>query len=461
MPARPGTTHRVLVVDDEEAVRTTLSEMLQAGGYACSTISGGRDALKSLRSGGFDVVITDVRLSDMSGLDLLSIIRDKYPSLPVIVITGFASIESTIGAMRRGAVDYIPKPFTREAAMAAVERALQAGGSRGRRGTGTLSEILYRSAEMGAVVDLVKRVSRTDSTILITGESGTGKELVARAIHRMSRRADQPFVTVNSGALPEGLLESELFGHVRGAFTGAVSVSLGRFRAADGGSLFLDEVGNMSPSMQVKMLRVLQEREFTPVGSSEPVRVDVRLIAATNGDMEEAVRRGEFREDLYYRMNVIEIRVPPLRMRREDILPLAGHFLEKLAAEAHVEGWSLAPDAQAALLTYDWPGNVRELENVIERATVLTECPEITVTELPARVGGVTESFALPAAGPGEGFSLSEIISSVEKFYILSALRKAGGNRSMAAGMLGMKRTTLLARIRSLSLDGESQTESI
>jgi DNA-binding NtrC family response regulator len=458
MPARTGSTHRILVVDDEEAVRTTLSEMLSAGGYGCTAISGGRDALRALRSGGFDVVITDVRLPDMSGLDLLSIIRDKYPSIPVIVITGFASVESTIGAMRRGAVDYIPKPFTRDAVVASVELALQSGAPRGRTLAGSISEIVYRSAEMGAVVDLVRRVSRTDSTILVTGESGTGKELVARAIHRMSARADQPFVTVNSGALPEGLLESELFGHVRGAFTGAVSVSVGRFRAADGGSLFLDEVGNMSPSMQVKMLRVLQEREITPVGSSEPVRVDVRLIAATNRNLEEAVRREEFREDLYYRMNVIEIHIPPLRARREDIIPLAQHFLERLSADAHVDLWKLAPDAQAALLSYGWPGNVRELENVIERATVLSEGSDITAAELPPRVGGVQENLTLPAGGLDEGFSLPEVINSVEKFYIQSALRKSGGNRSRAAGMLGMKRTTLLARMKSLGLGEEPQT---
>jgi len=245
---------------------------------------------------------------------------------------------------------------------------------------------------------------------------------------------------------------------VRGAFTGAVSVSVGRFRAADGGSLFLDEVGNMSPSMQVKMLRVLQEREITPVGSSEPVRVDVRLIAATNRNLEEAVRREEFREDLYYRMNVIEIHIPPLRARREDIIPLAQHFLERLSANAHVDLWKLAPDAQAALLSYDWPGNVRELENVIERATVLSEGSDVTAAELPPRVGGVQENLTLPAGGLDEGFSLPEVIDSVEKFYIQSALRKSGGNRSRAAGMLGMKRTTLLARMKSLGLGEEQQT---
>jgi DNA-binding NtrC family response regulator len=460
MPARAGATHRILVVDDEEAVRTTLGEMLQAGGYACTALSEGRDALRALRSGGFEVVITDVRLPDMSGLDLLSIIRDKYPSTPVIVVTGFASVESTIGAMRRGAFDYIPKPFTRDAVMTAVDLALQAGTVRGRRRSGTLSEIVFNSAQMAFVVGLVRKVSRTDSTVLVTGESGTGKELVARAIHKMSERADKPFVTVNSGALPEGLLESELFGHVRGAFTGAVSSSLGRFRTADGGSLFLDEVGNMSPSMQVKMLRVLQEREFTPVGSSESIHADVRLIAATNRDLGEAVRSGEFREDLYYRMNVIEIHIPPLRLRREDILLLADYFLLRHASENNVEPPVLAPDARAALLSYDWPGNVRELENVMERATVLSDGPTITAAELPSRVGGAPDAFTLPSADLEGGFSLPALIDDVEKFYIQSALVKAGGNRSRAASMLGMKRTTLLARMKSLSLEPGQQTEN-
>jgi len=460
MPVRAGSTHRILVVDDEEAVRTTLSEMLQAGGYACTAVPGGRDALRSLRSGGFDIVITDVRLPDMSGLDLLSIVREKYPSIPVIVITGFASVESTIGAMRRGAVDYIPKPFTRDTVMAAVELALQSGVSRGRRRSGTLSEIVYRSEGMARVVDLVRKVGRTDSTILITGESGTGKELVARAIHRMSDRADQPFVTVNSGALPEGLLESELFGHVRGAFTGAVSSFPGRFRLADGGSLFLDEIGNMSPAMQVKMLRVLQEREFTPVGGSESVHVDVRLIAATNRHLPEAVKAGDFREDLYYRIDVIDIHIPPLRERREDIIPLAEHFLARLAERRSTEPMTLSTDARVALMAYDWPGNVRELENVMERAAVLTDAPLISASQLPGPAQGQAMTGTdLPAAEFEAGFDLDSVIGGVEKFYILAALAKAGGNRSRAAALLGIKRTTLLARIKSLGLEQGARTE--
>ncbi len=448
-----GKVHRVLIVDDEQGVRGVLTEMLRAGGYPAESVSEGREALRALRTSTFDVMITDVRLPDISGLELLAVVRDKYPWLPVIVITGYATIDSTIKAMRLGAVDYIPKPFTRDSVMASLELALQSGLAAVRKNDRPYCEIIHGGGSMNGVIDLIDKVSRSDATVLITGESGTGKELVARAIHRQGARARQPFVTVNSGALPEGLLESELFGHTRGAYTGAVTSSLGRFRIADGGTLFLDEVGNMSPAMQVKLLRVIQEQEFSPVGSSDLVKVDVRLITATNLDLEEAVRRGGFREDLYYRLNVIEVALPPLRERREDILPLARHFLARVAETGRKKELKLSPGAVAVLEGYHWPGNVRELQNAMERASVLSEGDTISETDLPVRISG--PGAARPAGvpfTPAGGASLPRMLEEIERQNIVEALERFGGVRSRAAEYLGMKRTTLLARMSSLGI---------
>ena len=448
-----GKVHRVLIVDDEQGVRGVLTEMLRAGGYPAESVSEGREALRALRTSTFDVMITDVRLPDISGLELLAVVRDKYPWLPVIVITGYATIDSTIKAMRLGAVDYIPKPFTRDSVMASLELALQSGLAAVRKNDRPYCEIIHGGGSMNGVIDLIDKVSRSDATVLITGESGTGKELVARAIHRQGARARQPFVTVNSGALPEGLLESELFGHTRGAYTGAVTSSLGRFRIADGGTLFLDEVGNMSPAMQVKLLRVIQEQEFSPVGSSDLVKVDVRLITATNLDLEEAVRLGGFREDLYYRLNVIEVALPPLRERREDILPLARHFLARVAETGRKKELKLSPGAVAVLEGYHWPGNVRELQNAMERASVLSEGDTISETDLPVRISG--PGAARPAGvpfTPAGGASLPRMLEEIERQNIVEALERFGGVRSRAAEYLGMKRTTLLARMSSLGI---------
>lgn len=453
MAQRTVKANRVLVVDDEPGVRSVLSEMLRTGGFTTESVPEGRDALRALRTGQFDVLITDVRLPDISGMELLSIVRDKYPWLPVIVVTGYASIDSTIKAMRLGAVDYIPKPFTRDSVLSSVELALQTGLSTMRSAEKNYGEIVHTGRAMREVLDLVEKVSRSDSTVLVTGESGTGKELIARAIHRKGPRARQPFVTVNSGALPEGLLESELFGHTRGAFTGAVSSTLGRFRIADGGSLFLDEVGNMSPAMQVKLLRVIQEKEFSPVGSSEMVKVDVRLVTATNRNLEEAVRLGEFREDLFYRLNVIEIRLPSLRERTEDILPLARHFLDRFAESRGQDAWVLDDQTAALLLSYPWPGNVRELENTMERASVLCESGIITPADLPERIRRPSVLSPAPSP-PAEGVPLPRLLENIERQHIEEALRRCGGVRSRAAEYLGMKRTTLLARMGSLGMTG-------
>lgn len=450
MNEEPSNRYRVLVVDDEHQVLDLVTEVLRASGYQSASAVNARQALASLRREQFHLLITDVRLPDSSGIDLLRIVRDKYPNLPAIVITGYASIDGTKEALNLGAVDYIPKPFTPQQLLGAIERAMAS--SAGSAGSTAGKGLVSLSLKMRGVLELVRQVADTGSTVLITGESGTGKELVARLLHRQSRRAAMPFVSVNSGGIPEGLLESELFGHIKGSYTGAYSTTIGRFQAAEGGTLFLDEVGNMSTAMQVKLLRTLQEREVTPVGANTSVSIDVRLVAATNSDLEAEVRAGRFREDLYFRMNVIDIHIPPLRERREDIIPLAEHFLAAHSALRDT-GFFLSPQSAALLTAYAWPGNVRELENAMERASVLSR-GEVLPSHLPARItAGYPGGLPLPRENAG----LDEIVGAVERIYIRNALKSCAGVRSRAARMLGIKRTTLLARMRKLGIDHESE----
>jgi DNA-binding NtrC family response regulator len=442
--------NRILVIDDEEFITTLLQDTLQISGYLCDTAFCGKEGLCKLRKeNNYDLLITDIRLPDISGLEILEIVGKKYPFMPVIVITGFASIENTKKALRMGAVDYIPKPFTPGTVLSAVSKAINS--SSGWRKDRTLRKIIYRGPLMENVMSLVTKVAKTDSTILVTGESGTGKELVARAIHSNSLRSTQPFVSVNSGALPEGLLESELFGHVKGAFTGATATTHGRFHIADGGTLFLDEVGNMSLAMQVKLLRVLQDGEFSPVGSSEVIVTDVRLLAATNMNLEEAMSKNEFREDLYYRLNVIEIHVPPLRQRTDDILPLAEHFLSGLMGPEKRDPSVLSSSAASILLSYRWPGNVRELENTMERAWVLCENNVIKPEDLPERMLPFHDNSPY-LHSKSNGIQLDSLLENIEKHYIISALNQSKGNRTQAARALGLKRTTLLARISNFKI---------
>lgn len=442
--------YRILVIDDEEHIVTLLKETLELSGYLCDTALYGKEGLRKLRKkNGYDLLITDIRLPDISGLEILEITGKKYPFLPVIMITGFASIESTKTALRMGAMDYIPKPFTTDTVLSAVNNAIHSSFSRIRGSR--FRKIIYRSHIMEQVMELVSKVAKTDSTLLVTGESGTGKELIARAIHTISLRATQPFISVNSGALPEGLLESELFGHVKGAFTGASATTHGRFHVADGGTLFLDEVGNMSPAMQVKLLRVLQDGEFSPVGSSDVLTTDVRLITATNINLEDAMSKNEFREDLYYRLNVIEVHVPPLRRRTDDILPLAEHFLSRLMGTGKTHSCALSSSAASILLSYQWPGNVRELENTMERAWVLCENNVILPGDLPARMQPLYEKPP-DILSSQDGIQLDSLLENIEKHYIINALKQSKGNRTLAATLLGLKRTTLLARIKSLGI---------
>ncbi len=439
--------YRVLVVDDEPEMLNFVTEVLTANGFVCHSAANSRQALARMRTSEYHLLLTDVKLPDGDGIEIVRIAREKHPYMSAIVITGFASIDGIREAIDLGAMDYIPKPFTAERLLAAVRSVIEKQRLQ-RHSSG--KSLVVESSRMSRVMEMVEKVGATDSTVLLTGESGTGKEMVARALHRMSGRSGGPFISVNSGGIPEGLLESELFGHAKGSYTGAHSTTIGHFQAAEGGTLFLDEIGNMGVPMQIKLLRALQEREVTPVGSTSPVPVDVRLISATNSDIRKQLDSGEFRQDLYYRLNVFEIRIPSLRERASDIIPLAEHFLRRL--KGPFGGNELANDAVTALLSYSWPGNVRELENVMERAVVLAGNEIITCRHLPEWIGG----WASEGGGTDEesgGIELDKIVEAVERHYIQKALESCSGVKSGAAQMLGLKRTTLLARMKRLGLD--------
>ncbi|OPX31278.1 MAG: hypothetical protein B1H09_03275 [Gemmatimonadaceae bacterium 4484_173] len=438
--------YRVLIVDDEAETLEFVKEVLTSKGFLCDSASDSRQALSRLRVRSYHLLITDVRLPDGSGIDIIRIAREKHPYMAAMVITGFASIEGIKEAMDLGAMDYIPKPFSIDELLLAVEGVVKKQRLR-KHSSG--KALIVNSPEMKKVMDLVEKVSITDSTVLLSGESGTGKEMIARALHRMSRRSAGPFVSVNSGGIPEGLLESELFGHVKGAYTGAYSTTIGHFQAAEGGTLFMDEIGNMSQPMQVKLLRALQEREITPVGSTTSVPISTRLISATNSNIRMEVENGSFRRDLYYRLNVFEIRIPALRERPADIIPLVEHFLTGMRGP--FGGEKLSDEAITALLTYSWPGNVRELENVIERALILAGEEAIKLEHLPDWISEFPGN-SIPETNVSGMVHLDVIVDSLERHYIQKALTSSGGIRSKAARMLGLKRTTLLARMKKLGI---------
>jgi len=446
--------YRVLIVDDEPETLSFVTEVLASNGFLCDSATNSRQALGKLRTGSYHLLITDIRLPDGSGIDIIKIAREKHPYMAAIVITGFASIEGIKEAMHLGAMDYLPKPFSVRKILDSVESVIKKQRLRRHSAGKTL---VLNSTIMQDVMALVEKVSITDSTVLLTGESGTGKEMVARAIHRMSRRSSGPFISVNSGGIPEGLLESELFGHTKGSYTGAHSTTIGHFQAAEGGTLFLDEIGNMGQPMQIKLLRALQEREVTPVGATKPIPISTRLVSATNSDIKREVENEAFRRDLYYRLNVFEIRIPALRERPEDIIPLAEHFLNRLRGPFGKN--ELEDSAIGALVTYSWPGNVRELENVMERAVVLAGNGAITSEALPDWFSGFPVSEIPPASENG-AVHLGTIVDAVERHYIQKALVVAGGVRSAAAQRLGMKRTTLLARMKKLGISGGGREEA-
>jgi len=448
IPTTTDSAPRVLVVDDERSMRELLGIVLKREGYEVVLAENGGAALEALRRQSVDLVISDIKMPDMSGVDVLRAAKQADPDLPVVMITAFASTETAVEAMRLGACDYLSKPFDVDELRLKVREKLE-----GRRlkqenlllkrtlgASHAFADMIGRSDAMQAVFRLVETIARTTSTVLITGESGTGKDLVARAIHFHSLRRDRPFVALNCGAVTETLLESELFGHMRGAFTGADSHKKGLVEVAEHGTIFLDEIGEMSPAMQVKLLRVLQDRTFRRVGGTEEATADIRVIAATNQDLPKLIAEGRFREDLYYRINVIPIALPPLRDRAEDIPLIADHFVARLAQQMEKPIRGISTEAMALLAGYAWPGNVRELENVLERAVALEPSPAILPESLPAHVRDypVTARVATAVVLPEAGFDLEAHVTGIERDYLAQALKRAGGVQVKAAELLGM-----------------------
>jgi DNA-binding NtrC family response regulator len=440
---------KVLVADDEAIIRESLQDWLGDAGHQVLTAEDGSRALEIIEKERPSIAIVDLVMPGMDGIELLKRAKEISPSIEVIVVTAYASIPTAIAAMKEGAYDYVEKPFSPERVellikkLAEHQRLVEENISLHEKldQRYRFEDIITKSPKMQQVIELTKVVAKSNATVLITGESGTGKELVARAIHSQSYRKDKPFVPVSCAALPESLLESELFGHEKGAFTGAHALRKGKIEFANRGTLFLDEIGEMSTNIQVHLLRVLEEREFTRVGGNELIKVDVRVVSATNRDMNEAVASGQFREDLYYRLNVVTIDLPPLRERKEDIPLLANHFLKKFTAENQKEVSGFSPEVTDFLLKYQWPGNVRELENTIERAVILTKNSEIQLNDLLQKNS--------PLVGPA---SSGRTLKEVERNHIINILNETGGNYGKAARILGISRATIYNKAKAYGL---------
>lgn len=451
------TTAPILIVEDDASQRRLIEFWLQEDGYRTVTAEDGKGGLRAFEQRAPALVITDVRMPGMSGLDLLGKIKGDNPDIPFILITAFATVDDAVEAMKLGATDYILKPLKADEVKLSVRRTLEQKelveeNRRLREFAGDsfrFESILAQSRRMRSILEIAAHVARRDSTVLLTGESGTGKELLAKAIHQTSLRANKPFVTVNCGALPENLAESELFGHRKGSFTGAIADRAGKFESANEGTIFLDEAGELSLPLQVKLLRVIQEREIDKVGNAHSIKVNVRILAATNRNLKNLVEDGQFREDLYYRLSVVTIDVPPLRERQEDIPLLAQHFVKQFSDRYAIPGLSITEEAIEKLGQYNWPGNVRELQNVIERVSVLARSNRIGVDELPAEVrssGSRIGSISLKL--PEEGIDLEQI----EKEILLQALEKHSWNQSQAARYLNISRKTLIYRMEKFAL---------
>ncbi len=456
----------ILVVDDSPEIRFSMAEVLKTSGFSVEIASDGQEAIDILDSRFFDIVLTDLAMPRKTGMDVLEYVTEISPETICIILTGFGSIQGAVEALRMGAYDYLCKPIKPDEVTILLEKALEVREIK-RENLSLKQElqnkygfgkIIGTSKPMKEVFTLINKVADTSSTILITGESGTGKELIAHAIHYGSSRSSRPFVPVNCAAIPEELLESELFGHEKGAFTHAIKTRIGRFELANKGTIFLDEIAEMSPALQVKLLRVLQERKFERVGGVKTISVDIRIVAATNKNLEEAVEKGNFREDLYYRLNVIPIHVPPLRERREDIPLLVRHFFKKFCKGKSQCVDGITSEAMQVLTNYDWPGNVRELENIVERLVILTSNKQITVEDIPDQiVKKAATPFTPSLVGglielPDEGASLSKAVEELEKRLILQALEKTGGVKNRAAKLLQMNRTTLIEKMKKLKL---------
>jgi two-component system NtrC family response regulator len=446
---------RILVVDDEKNYLVVLEALLSQAGYEAVSAQNGARALALVEEAEPDLVITDMRMPQMSGLELIRRLKERYSDLPIVVMTAYGTVENAVEAMKLGATDYISKPFENTELLLTVEKSLRMRRllfqnrllKQELKGFG---ELIGDSKPMREVYALVDKVAATRATVLLTGESGTGKELIARAIHTRSPRAEESFVAVNCMALSETLLESELFGHEKGAFTGAAGRRKGRFEMAHQGTLFLDEVGELGPSVQVKLLRVLQERTFERVGGNQPISVDVRIVTATNRDLTQAVEQGAFREDLFYRLNVVRIDLPPLSQRREDLSALVAHFVKKYAAEVGRPAPQVSKEAMAMIFRHPWPGNVRELENALERAVILAG-PQITPADLPLEVRPEPERGAGVAELP-RGLGLTEALEDMERRMILRALAESGGVAAHAAEALGLTKSNLAYKLKKYGI---------
>ncbi|PYT00978.1 MAG: hypothetical protein DMF63_04760 [Acidobacteria bacterium] len=443
--------YTILVVEDEELMRSILRRLLEGSGYNVITADSAEAALSAFAENEVSVTLTDIKMSGMDGIELLDRLKGVDPEALVVVMTAYSSVDSAVAALRKGAYDYVTKPFVNEDILQTVKNAIQQRElfrenralRRELNKQYAFSEIVGKSDALQRIFTLVKKIADTNATVLIEGESGTGKELIAKAIHLNSGRASGPFLAINCGALPESLLESELFGHTRGSFTGAVSDKKGLFRAASGGTLFLDEIGEMPPTLQVKLLRALQEHEVTPVGATEPLRFDARILAATNKNLEQEVKEQRFREDLFYRLNVIELRVPPLRERVEDIPLLAKHFAARAAKIQNSAEKSITREAMEALANYEWPGNIRELENAIERAFILSG-DEIDIESLPQKVRA--RSSRTFRTRDEEDFRPT--LEELERRYLIEVLTSVDEDKAKAAHILGIDLSTLYRKLK-------------
>jgi DNA-binding NtrC family response regulator len=460
---------RILVIDDEPSIRELLKDFLTGKGFEVVTASNGESGIHLLKEEKFDLLLLDLMMPGMNGMDVLRDIASEQIDVPAIMITAYASVSTAVEAMKLGAFDYITKPFVLEDVHLAIKRALdvsrlQEENSRLKKELKkkfSTHKIIGNSLPIQEVIKFIEKIADTDSTVLVTGESGTGKELVAKTIHYNSSRARNTFVPLNCAAIPKDILESELFGHEKGAFTGAITTRIGRFELANNGTLFLDEIGELAPSLQVKLLRVLQEKEFERVGGIKTIKVDVRIIAATNRDLEKAVKEGIFREDLFYRLNVIPLHLPPLRKMKEDIPLLIEHFVLEISKRKKKESPKISHETMGCLVNYRWPGNVRELENLIERLIILKEGDYITPDELPERFlenrqmpRVVTKSKLLSS----DGVDLNVVLDEIENNMIIQALEMSKGVKSKAASLLGLNRTTLIEKMKKKSIDFHPKT---
>lgn len=459
---------KILVVDDEQTLRAALFRIFSRRNYQVITTGNIREAESVITTNSeLELAIVDVKLPDGDGIELLSTLKQKYNNIPVIVLTGFASIDVAVKATKMGAFHFMTKPFNIEELISIVEKALShkklvyenSNLKTQLQSKYQFDNIIGKSSAIQNVLSMIEKVADTDSTILVTGESGTGKELIAKAIHYNSTRSEKGFVPINCGAIPSELLESELFGHVKGAFTGAISNRQGRFELANKGSLFLDEIGDLSPSLQVKLLRVLQEKRFEPVGSAKTIESDVRIVAATNVDLAKAVKEGSFREDLFYRLNVIPIKIPALRERKDDIPLLLEHFIKKFNQHRNINISGIHPMAMDKLMSYNWPGNIRELENFVERVSILRKEGMIELSDIPHYFeDNQAQQYLnhLPVEIPESGIDFNTAIAAYENQLIVNALNKTGWNRNQAAILLRLNRTTLVEKIKKKGLKPEA-----